>query len=78
LPQEPLVEGRAEVASRGNRRIYLGGWLEAPVFNLEELAPGQVVTGPAIVESSTTTVVLRAGDVATATGSLWLDVAVGR
>ncbi len=78
LPAEPSVSARADAAPTGSRRVYFGGWTEAKVFNLEELAPGQSVSGPAIIESATTTVVLRTGDVATATGALWLDVAVGR
>jgi N-methylhydantoinase A len=78
LPAEPSVSARADAAPTGSRRVYFGGWTEAKVFNLEELAPGQSVSGPAIIESATTTVVLRTGDFATATGALWLDVAVGR
>ncbi len=77
LPAEPTVPARPDAAPTGSRRIYLGGWTEAQVFDLETLAPGQSISGPAIIESATTTVVLRAGDVATATGALWLDVAVG-
>ncbi|MDE0810028.1 MAG: hydantoinase/oxoprolinase family protein [Alphaproteobacteria bacterium] len=76
LPAEPLVAARAEAPATGTRRIYLGGWTKASVYNLEDLAPGQKIVGPAIVESATTTVVLRAGDTAIVTGSLWLDVAV--
>jgi N-methylhydantoinase A len=76
LPAEPLVADRAEAPATGNRRIYLGGWTNASVYNLEELAPRQKIVGPAIVESATTTVVLRAGDTAITTGSLWLDVAL--
>jgi N-methylhydantoinase A len=36
-----------------------------------------VVQGPAIVESSTTTVLLRKHDRATTTPHGWLDIAVG-
>jgi N-methylhydantoinase A len=77
LPQEPLTPARPPAAPREVRRIYLGGWREAPVYDLESLAPDQAITGPAIIGSATTTVVLRAGDRATATGNLWLDVRVG-
>ena len=41
------------------------------------LAPDQTLTGPAIVESDTTTVLLRPRDTATFDGRGWLDVAVG-
>ncbi|MGE0226708.1 MAG: hydantoinase/oxoprolinase family protein, partial [Acetobacteraceae bacterium] len=49
-------------APKGQRRVHLGGWTEVPVFDFAALAPEQVVAGPAIVESDTTTVLLRAGD----------------
>jgi len=77
LPQEPVTADRPPSEPRAMRKVYLSGWRDAPVYDLEALAPGQVVDGPAIVDSATTTVVLRPGDVATATGSLWLDVAIG-
>ena len=57
------------------RRIYLEDWQPVPVFDLETLAPGQAVDGPAIVESATTTVLLRPGDLARTTAIGWLDIA---
>ena len=78
LPREPLTVDRAPAPPRGRRQIYLSGWLEAPVFNLDTLAPGQTITGPAVVESDTTTIVLRNGDVATSTDALWLNIAIGQ
>ena len=78
LPKEPDLPSRGPVASRASRRIHLGGWREAPVFDLDALGAGQIITGPAIVESATTTVLLRHGDRATTTPFGWLDVAVGR
>ncbi len=47
------------------------------MFGFDELAAGQGVEGPAIIESSTTTILLRQGDRAQATPLGWLDVAVG-
>ena len=43
----------------------------------DSLAPGQTIAGPAILESATTTLVLRERDQATVTPHLWIDVAVG-
>ena len=40
------------------------------------LAAGQIIDGPAIVESDTTTVLLRPGDHATVTEQRWLDIAI--
>ena len=56
----------------------MAGWCDAPVFNLEELVPGQTIGGPAIIESSTTTVVLRADDNVEVTDNLWLNILVGK
>jgi N-methylhydantoinase A len=77
LPTEPPRAAQAPSPPRSRRRIHLGGWREVPVFGFDDLAAGQVVEGPAIVESSTTTVLLRPGDRAQATPLGWLDVAVG-
>jgi N-methylhydantoinase A len=75
-PTEPSAAGRTLAAPAGERRIYLGQWLPAPVYEFAALAEGQVIEGPAIVESDTTTVVLRAGDRATTTEQRWLDIGV--
>jgi N-methylhydantoinase A len=75
-PTEPSAAGRRPAAPNGERQIYLGQWLPAPVYEFEALAEGQVIAGPAIVESDTTTVLLRAGDRATTTAQRWLDIAV--
>jgi N-methylhydantoinase A len=49
---------------------------EAPVFRFAALAPDQALAGPAVVESETTTVLLRPGDGARMDGRGWLDIAV--
>jgi len=77
LPQEPTVEDRQPAAPKGTREIYLGGWTAAEVYEFPLLAAGQVIAGPALVESETTTVLLRPGDRGTATAHGWLDIAVG-
>ena len=77
LPQEPKTKVRAASGHRITRKIFLTGWVDAPVFSLEELVPGQKIEGPAIIESSTTTVVLRSDDKAEVTDNLWLDIVVG-
>ena len=78
LPQEPKTEARAASGHRTTRKIFLAGWVDAPVFNLEELIPSQKIEGPAIIESSTTTVVLRSDDKAEVTDNLWLNILVGK
>lgn len=75
-PVEPSAAGHADAPPNGERRIYMGKWLDAPVYAFEALAEGQVIDGPAIVESDTTTVLLRYGDRAVATAQRWLDISV--
>ena len=77
LPQEPDAASAAPAGPVRTRRLYFGGWHDVPVYELPSLAAGQRIEGPAVVESETTTVVLRPGDAATATAALWLDVAAG-
>ena len=77
LPTEPPRTVSAPAAPRSERRVHLGGWREVSVFSFDDLAAGQIVEGPAIVELSTTTVLLRPGDHAKSTPLGWLDVALG-
>ncbi len=60
----------------GERNIFLGGWHAAPVYDFTALAPGQALAGPAIVESDTTTVLLRMGETARMDPAGWLDIAL--
>ncbi len=76
LPEEPLVSTGTDTPAMGRRRIYLGEWLEAPVYDFDHLKAGQTVPGPALVISETTNVLLRDGDVATTTPHGWLDIKV--
>jgi N-methylhydantoinase A len=78
LPTEAPRAAGEPVPPRSRRRCYIGDWRELDVHGFDELVAGQVVEGPAIVESSTTTVLLRQGDRAEATPLGWLDVAIGR
>ena len=74
LPQEPDLPRGPPAPPRGERRTYLDDWVTAPVYDFDALAPGQRITGPAIVESSMTTVLLRPDETATATPLGWLDI----
>jgi N-methylhydantoinase A len=52
--------------------------MDVPVYEWDRLAPGAEIAGPAIVESSTTTVVARADDQIRLTPHGWLDIRAGR
>ena len=64
----------APSAPKAQRRIFLGGWTEVPVHDFAVLASGQTVSGPAIIESDTTTVLLREKETARFDPRGWLDI----
>ncbi len=76
VPSEPVRAAQADAAPRGERRVWLREWTTVPVFEFDEIAPGQAIAGPAIVESAMTTVLLRPGNRATVTPNGWLDISV--
>ncbi|MGH7321025.1 MAG: hydantoinase/oxoprolinase family protein [Candidatus Rokuibacteriota bacterium] len=79
LPEEPTLPARPPGPPRARRRVYLGaepGWRAVPVFDLELVAPGQTVDGPALFEAPTTTVLVREGERAVVTPLGWLDIRV--
>jgi N-methylhydantoinase A len=76
LPELPAMPFTPEpVPAARHRRVHLGTWREVPVHRFAALAPGAAICGPAIVESDTTTILLRDGDLATLDARGWLDVA---
>jgi N-methylhydantoinase A len=75
-PEEPRVGPRPPAPPRTRRRVYLDDWREVPVFDLEALAPGQIIEGPALFEAATTTALLHQGDRALVTPLGWLDITV--
>jgi N-methylhydantoinase A len=76
MPTERALPARPPAAPRGRRRIFLDGWRVAPVYDIDTLAPAQIIEGPAVLEAPTTTVLLRTTDRATVTPLGWLDIAV--
>ena len=76
LPQEPALPARAPARPTGERQIYLGGWRNVPIYAFDALAPDQAIEGPAVIESATTSVLLRSGDRLCTTDFGWLDVQV--
>jgi N-methylhydantoinase A len=61
---------------RSRRQAFFGGWREVPVYALEDLQPGHTLTGPAIIEAETTTVLIDTGDSVTVNALGWLDISL--
>ena len=78
---EPLTLAEAPLPEPiASRRLFVDdGWETAPVFDGAALAPGPELTGPAIVQSRFTTLVLRPGDRARVltNGDTLVDVSPG-
>jgi N-methylhydantoinase A len=68
--------GAPLAAPKSRRRVFLGSWSEIPVYDFAALAPDQTIAGPAIVESDTTTVLLRSSETARFDPRGWLDIAL--
>jgi N-methylhydantoinase A len=77
-PTEPPIDGGGDAAPTGTRLIYLDKWVDATIFAFADLKAGQAISGPAIVEADTTTVLLLPDDTAEVTDMGWLDIAVGK
>jgi N-methylhydantoinase A len=76
LPVEPVTIQHKPARPSRRRQIYIGAWAEIPVYDFDDLTPGQTVEGPAAIESPMTTILLYAGDVATINDMGWLDIAI--
>ncbi|MCC7413117.1 MAG: hydantoinase/oxoprolinase family protein [Gammaproteobacteria bacterium] len=64
LPEYPLQDADPQAAQLGSRSAYwleLGAAVDTPVYGFEKLQPGNVVTGPAVLEAELTTVVVPPG-----------------
>ena len=57
--------------------VHDHSWLDVPVFRLDELPAGWDTKGPALLESATTTVLVREGERLAVTPHGWLDIRIG-
>ena len=76
IPAEPAVAAQVEINPKGRRRAFVGDWSDLPVYDLDGLGSGHRISGPAIIESRTTTILLKEGDNASVTSTGWLDIDV--
>jgi N-methylhydantoinase A len=74
LPAGGDVTARRAAPRAARRRVYLGDWADVPVFRLDELPAGWETKGPALLESATTTVLVREGERLGVTPHGWLDI----
>ena len=71
-----LASSSEECRPRTKRQAWFGGWRDVPVYALDSLQPGHSLTGPAIIEAETTTVLVDTGDRVTVNALGWLDIAL--
>jgi N-methylhydantoinase A len=77
-PEKAAVTSNLPCVPRSRRKAFFGNWREAEIYALEDLRPGHSLSGPAIVEAETTTVVINAGDVLSVNALGWLDISIAR
>jgi N-methylhydantoinase A len=65
LVELPRKDGGTDRAVTGSRRVFFDDWVDTPTYNRSDLAPGDVVAGPAIIEEFGSTVPVHPGFVAT-------------
>lgn len=76
--REEKWEGEDPARARvGERQVYFDRFVQTPVFSMELLRPGNLIAGPAVVESPATTLLLHPGQTATVDRRLNLLLQVG-
>ncbi|HLI14016.1 MAG TPA: hydantoinase/oxoprolinase family protein [Alphaproteobacteria bacterium] len=76
LPEQPRLAANGGESAPRRRRIHLGAWREVPVYDWDALGAGREISGPALIETETTTVLLREGDRLAVNALGWLDIRV--
>ncbi|GAA4500694.1 hydantoinase/oxoprolinase family protein [Actinoallomurus oryzae] len=60
-PVRPPGDGDPSRARTGARRVFFDDWADVPVYARERLEPGDVLTGPAVIEEFGSTLPLHPG-----------------
>ncbi len=63
--EAPAREGGTDRAVTGSRPVFFDSWEDTPIYNRPDLAPGDVLRGPAIVEEFGSTIPIHPGFTAT-------------
>ena len=61
IVQQAARDGGIERAGTGTRRVFFDDWTQTPTYDRSGLAPGDVVSGPAIIEEFGSTVPVHPG-----------------
>jgi N-methylhydantoinase A len=61
-----------------HRAAFFGNTVETPIYDIAAVKPGMMLTGPAILEAETTTVVVNSSDRVTVNALGWLDIRLAR
>ena len=75
-PVESTFSQRSVGRPRRKQFIYGECPIEAAVYSLDDMGSGQVIAGPSLIETDTTTVYIGPGDTAVVTPKRWLDIHV--
>jgi N-methylhydantoinase A len=59
---EVVSDIKGEVKPESTRRVYVKGWIDAPVYRWDRLPLGATFKGPALVDATGTTVWVSPGD----------------
>ncbi len=63
-PEHQEAENLAN-AQKSFRKVYLGSWVETPIYDADKIPYGSVIPGPAIIESCFTTILIEEADTIT-------------
>ncbi len=66
-----------EGGAPGVRRVFLDAWVDVPLYSFAQVAPDELIPGPAILESPTTTVFVRSGDTLRFDARGWMEITLG-
>ena len=80
LPKNTLSDSGCEHAQSGSREVYsfhTRGFMETPIFDGDKLKPGNVISGPAVIEETRTSIVLFNNQKATLDAHLNYIIEIG-
>ena len=77
-PEAGAVTSSRPGVPRWRREAFFGAWREVDVFAFSDLKPGDQLSGPAVIEAETTTVLINEGDQLSVNALGWLDIRVAK